>query len=207
MTNNAVLPMHCALRHTSIDSSMKTAALKRPLVDPNCRCEAERIPIHTLSAPCTYGVVIGFIVQMITLCVYAFELIRLSNGNTFESERQLDSPILFWFIRILGHIDLCLYSIIWLLFSLTMTKGGHNFLRNRCFRQFHSVTETRRSTFNAGIHFLFGVVVGSFIAWTAVDILLGSPIPLAPIIFTLFADFFLCYFMDICYAWGDCEKI
>jgi hypothetical protein len=91
-----------------------------------------------------------------------------------------------------------------LTFSLTMTQSGYSFLRQIFLGRFCLIKATRRSTFDAGINVLLGIVVSSFVAWTTVDVLLGSPIPLAPILFTLFADLLLCYFMVICYEWGDC---
>jgi uncharacterized protein YacL len=61
--------------------------------------------------------------------------------------------------------------------------------------------------FHSGIKFVVGVVVGSFSAFVVVDALLGSPIALSSMLVTLIVDLLLCYFMVLCYDWGDDETI
>jgi hypothetical protein len=206
MTNDYLLPLYAASCYTTIDS-MKTT-LKRPLIDRKNadHCEEERPLINALftSPAFTSGAIIGFFVQITTLGACAFEMLRWGNADHNAEDEQVRKGMLFWCIRLLGYIDLYLYTIIWLTFSLTMTQYGYFFLRKRFLGRFCLIKATRRSTFYAGINTLLGIVVGSFVAWATVDVLLGSPIPLAPILFTLFADLLLCYFMAVCYDWGDC---
>jgi F0F1-type ATP synthase assembly protein I len=61
----------------------------------------------------------------------------------------------------------------------------------------------RRYVFVLGVNFLIGIVLGAFIAWSIIDIYLGFPIPLKPILFTVLIDLMLCYFMICCYDMGS----
>ena len=51
-----------------------------------------------------------------------------------------------------------------------------------------------------------GIVLGAFVAWSAVDIYLGLPIPFQPILFTVGIDLALCYLMIYCFDLGKQRK-
>jgi hypothetical protein len=146
-----------------------------------------------------FGTITGFLIQVISLGAYAYMLMQW--GDTAVQKDQTDW-CLYVVLSIFTQVDLCIYVLIWLGFTCTMTRGGMAMVRD------HLKSDVRRRfVFVTGVCFLVGIVLGAFVAWTMIDIYLGFPIPFLPIIVTVFVDLILCYIMIWCYDVGRGETL
>jgi len=145
--------------------------------------------------------------------------------NGFLPHEQPQS-MTYAFLSILTQVDLVVYVLIWVAFTCTMTRNGMTCIRAQFFsnnsgneegddedeesRPAVSVTKgsniKRRYVFLLGVYFLVGIVSGAFLAWSAIDIYLGFPIPFKPILLTVTVDLILCYCMVRCYDMGKKKK-
>jgi hypothetical protein len=143
------------------------------------------------------GTLIGFFIQVVSLGAYAIMLVQWGDNVIQKTDGD-------WFVytilSILTQIDLCIYVVIWMAFTCTMTRGGMAMLRD----QFQTPVR-RRFVFVSGVYFLVGIVMGALIAWSMIDVYLGFPIPFLPIIATVTVDLVLCYMMICCYDIGKEE--
>mmetsp|Transcript_11735 Transcript_11735/g.11441 ORF Transcript_11735/g.11441 Transcript_11735/m.11441 type:complete len:170 (+) Transcript_11735:171-680(+) len=57
-----------------------------------------------------------------------------------------------------------------------------------------------------GVVVTVSIVSGAFLAWSAIDIYFGFPIPFKPILLTVSVDLVLCYCMIRCYDPGNYKK-
>merc|ERR1712183_349862 len=64
----------------------------------------------------------------------------------------------------------------------------------------------RQYVFVLGVYFWMGIVVGAFIALSAIEICLGFPIPFRPILWIVTANLMLCYCMIWCFDRGRTDK-
>jgi hypothetical protein len=204
MFNTTLLPLSTASCYASSSSSEDSVknAFKRPLLDQADHNSCEKAPHNPIvavirSPSFAASTQIGFFLQVITLCASVMQEMK------WGSHTNNNGILLFWCIRLLSQIDICIYAIIWVTFTLAMTECGFQFLR----RRLASPTATRKSIFHSGITVLVGVVVGSFGASMVVDALLGSPNALSSMLVTLIVDLLLCYGMVLCYDWGEDETI
>jgi magnesium-transporting ATPase (P-type) len=161
------------------------------------------------------GTVVGFLVQIISLCAYGLVLLRWgdqeetdssnSSSNTITSQTTATTVvegILYAILSVLTQLDLCIYVFLWLAFTCTVTKTGMRLVRNQISGATGSSSSSylpRRALFLVGISFLVGIVMGAFVAWTLTDFYLGFPVPFLPIAGTVLFDLFLCYIMVQCY--------
>jgi hypothetical protein len=180
----------------------------------------------------TSGLLLGFSVQMITMFAYAGMITKWgvesvdSSSSIFQGRGNL-----FAVVKVLSQIDLVLYATIWAAFALIMTKWGLSLLQRKFDKQKESsnnnnnnnnkkdddsttisatttTLETvhqlnRRVVFYAGVNFLVGIVVGSFVAWTMIDLKLGLPVPFLSIVGNVLIDLFLCFASVRCYDLGE----
>jgi magnesium-transporting ATPase (P-type) len=134
------------------------------------------------------GVLVGFVIQVISLGAYSFMLVQYGTS---------DDWFIYSILSFLTQVDLVIYVMIWMAFTCTMTRNGMAFIRFQ-----YQLPIKRRSVFVLGVYFLVGVVLGAFMAWTLIDLCLGFPIPFGPIATTVVVDLFLCYLMVWCYDLG-----
>jgi hypothetical protein len=146
-----------------------------------------------------FGVVIGFLIQIISLGAYAFMLTQYGELPTDSSDSDW---LVYGVLSVLTQVDLVIYVLIWVAFTCTMTRNGMAFIRLQ-----YQAPVKRRSVFILGVYFLVGIVLGAFVAWTMIDVYLGFPIPFVPIIATVVVDLILCYLMIFCYDLGREESI
>lgn len=158
--------------------------------------ESERRPRQILLL---VGIITGFLIQVVSLGAYAVILLRWGEKDVQASEADW---FLYAVLSVLTQVDLCIYVMIWFAFTCTMTRTGMAIIRDQCEKPIK-----RRSVFFLGVFFLIGVVLGAFLAWTAIDTYLGFPIPFLPIVATVFGDLVLCYLMIWCYDFGKEETI
>jgi len=144
----------------------------------------------------------------------------------FLPHEQQPQSMTYAFLSILTQVDLVVYVLIWVAFTCTMTRNGMTCIRAQFFNNDSdeeegddedeesqpavSVTKgsniKRRYVFLLGVYFLVGIVSGAFLAWSAIDIYLGFPIPFKPILLTVTVDLILCYCMVRCYDMGKMKK-
>jgi hypothetical protein len=149
------------------------------------------------------GAFIGFSVQVISLLAYVYSLLHFGNDKkVFKSSTS--EQIIYIVLEFLTQIDLCVYSVVWVAFTLSMTKPGVNFVMTCLDSGGLGCTKaTRRFVFFLGVNSLVGLVLGAFASWSILDVYLGFPVPYVPIVATVGIDLALCYLMKVCY---DCGK-
>jgi hypothetical protein len=192
--NASPLPLHVAACYESSDDSSNT--LSRPLLEEESSLpqssSSENTTRHAFRPlSCFYGMIAGFLVQAITVGAYiamAFEFGKDTPSRSF----------LHLLLKFLSHIDLCLYAIVWVTFTMSMTQCGMRLLKNRLFE-----FESRRNIFNIGVNTLAGIILGTYAAGTAMYVHLGLfPVPFLPIVGTVCGDLAFCYLMVMFYDLG-----
>lgn len=198
---NATLPLHAASCYESSNNdSSNNTLLKQPLLEEESSLPQSPSSEDNTSASghdfrpssCFYGVLAGFLVQAITLGAY------IAMISEFGEDAPSSRSFLYLFLKCLSQIDVCLYAIVWVTFTMSMTQCGMRLLKHRCFG-----FESRKSIFHMGVNCLVGIVLGSFAALTVINVLLRLPVPFLPIAGTVFGDLALCYLMVMCYDWGE----
>jgi hypothetical protein len=148
------------------------------------------------------GAFIGFSVQVISLMAYIHSLVHFGKGKkAFRSSTS--EQIIYIVLEFLIRIDLCVYCVVWVAFTLSMTRPGVNFVMTRLDSGLGCTKATRRFVFLLGVNWLVGLVLGAFASWSILDVYFYFPVPYAPIVATAIINLALCYFMTICY---DCRK-
>lgn len=130
-----------------------------------------------------FGTLTGLVVHTISLGAYATILIY----NRREKEAENTSGPVMTSLSLLTQLNLLVYVLIWIAFMWTLTGSGIKMIRKRLGKHIQ-----RRNISILGLCFLFGIVLGAFVAWSLVDSYFGF-VPLAPIAGTVFIDLLLCY--------------
>jgi hypothetical protein len=154
-----------------------------------------------------WGAFIGFSVQVISLMAYFYSLVHFGKDKkAFQSSTS--EQLIYIALRLLTQIDLCVYSVVWVSFTLSMTRPGVNYVMICLGSGLGCTKATRRFVFLLGVNLLVGLVLGAFATWSILDVYLGFPVPYTPIVATVGIDLTLCYFMKVCYDCGkdDAEK-
>ena len=141
-----------------------------------------------------HGLILGFLVQVINVAGTTYMYLRWGEGAI--TTRQ-EGWLLHAVIWILTQADLYLYVLMWVALTSVLTKRGMDYVRCQYFSQ--ESVPSKRSIFVMGVNFYVGVVVGVFLAWTGIDIVLGLPVPVLPMIFVLLFGLFISYTMVWCY--------
>jgi hypothetical protein len=203
--------------HTGVVSFTANAdSLKEPLIDVvqdleslSSRDENQPIDIarrrlsnHILVKSFCLGSFVGLLLQAVTFSAYLVITTKWGkNGPPEESGATLSC----WTVHLIMHIDIVFYPVICFVAAL-LTRKGYMCLRKKFDNDADAPnTEsvwTERFLFLSGVGFLFGVTVGSYTAWAIVDIEVGVPVLLSPLISILFTYGFLCCLMIKCFDWG-----
>jgi hypothetical protein len=199
------LPIFTAIEFNPDAEDDVRSIITQPLLRDEVSMGDEESPTKPSTAKPSYlglilfGIIAGFLIQVISLGAYAFMLTQYGEMPTDSSEGE-------WFfygvLSVLTQVDLVIYVLIWVAFTCTMTRNGMAFIR----RQYQAPVK-RRSVFIIGVYFLVGIVLGAFVAWTMIDVYLGFPIPFVPIAATVAVDLVLCYLMIFCYDLGKENSI
>ena len=147
-----------------------------------------------------YGTVAGFLIQVISLSAYVKSLMTWGQKPALHTN-ALDE-IFYFFLQLLTQIDLCVYSVVWVGFTCSMTKAGVEFIMSYLGSPLSCTQATRRFVFLLGVNILVGLVLGAFLSWSLIDLLLGFPVPYIPVVATAGIDLVLCYLMTVCYDCG-----
>merc|ERR1711937_771048 len=128
-----------------------------------------------------------------------FQLPKPPQDGTDESGYWFGSDtFVYATLSVLTQIDLIVYILIWVAFTCTMTRNGMACIRSQFFRGHEEK--------NAVVHRRYVIVLGAFVAWSTVDMYLGYPIPMKPIVLTVGIDLVLCYMMVCCFDMGGRQR-
>lgn len=194
--------------HTAVSISED---LERPLLvdeeehvesQTDCCPAEESVEVTSLyQAFRTHGMIIGFLVQLLNVSGSTYMYYRWGSEGVFSkfSENILET-LLHASIYAITQIDLYLYLFMWIALTAVLTQPGMAFVRQHYFEK---GTASKRSVFVLGVQFYIGVVVGVFFAWTAIDCVLGLPVPVLPMLGVLVFGLCISYTMIWCYDLED----
>ena len=199
--------------------------MSKPLIDPEAQSmtqptttkpskasNKEQRDMQALYQSATRSVLLtsastGFAVQLISLAAYTYMLVRWGTtaapgaiANADMVERNL-----YMLLQCLSQADLCVYSVIWVGFTVSLTTRGVRFVMSHVYddNDIPAVSsEMRRFVFLLGVNCLVGLVLGAFVSWTLIDMVLGFAVPYSRIVQTVAIDLALCYAMLLCYDCG-----
>ena len=160
----------------------------------NGATELESARMKSMSACIVVGVLLGMNVQAVT--IGAFAIMSKYWGNaTFRSQSYTEMlPV--GVLTVLSQLDIILYVCLWMIFMFLLTERGYNYFRKKFdIAGSRGDLQKRRFLFVSFICFLGGVIVGTLSEWALVDLMLGRPVPLASIAFTMVLDLLLCLLM------------
>jgi len=150
-----------------------------------------------------HGMVVGFLAQLINVSGSTLIYYQWGNEGVFSrvwvSVDILDT-VLHAAVYVITQVDLYLYLIMWVALTAVLTESGMKFVRERYFEKSGA---SKRSVFVLGVQFYIGVVVGVFLAWTAIDCVLGLPVPVLPMLGVLVFGLCISYTMIWCYDLED----
>ena len=128
-------------------------------------------------------------------------IIRWGKNPQPDESAQLS----YWTLYL--RTDIAFYALGFLGFAMTLTRKRSTHTRKKFDDDADHAPNsesvwTPRFLFVSGIDFLIGAVAGSHGAWAIVDIALGVPVPLAPLLCSLLVQVVPCCLMIKCVDWG-----
>lgn len=149
----------------------------------------------------THGMIVGFLVQLLNVTGSTVMYYQWGNEGVFS---KMSTDLLDTFMHALVYAitqaDLYLYLFMWVSLTAVLTQSGMQYVRGTYFQK---GVATKRSIFVLGVQFYIGVVVGVFMAWTAIDCVLGLPVPILPMLGVLVFGLCISYTMIWCYDLED----
>jgi hypothetical protein len=143
------------------------------------------------------GFLFGLWFQMISLG--ATVLLARNFGEEPVLQTSQDK-LLFYLLFGLSYSWLLLFPIICLAVERSWTDCGNRYLREHLFYQFSRRQLTKRTIFLFAVHFLGGIILGSFATWGVIDLCIGvSTAMLTTLIASMMACTALCYTLIIVY--------
>jgi hypothetical protein len=200
MSSNKSLPVYTAvcLESSPQGSKTKTAELEEPFlnIESQTSNEAEAFDAKPLNTKfCINGMILGFLVQCANVGGTTYMYLRW--GDEKITNTSQDGWFVHFVIWMLTQSDLYLCIFMWMALTGLLTKYGMDHVRNTYFSE--SCMPTKRTIFVMGVNFYVGVVLGLILTWTVIDVLLGLPLPMLPMIFVLLYGIFASYTMIWCY--------
>lgn len=149
----------------------------------------------------THGMIIGFLVQLVNVSGSTFMYYQWGNeGLLSKFPEDILDALLHAVVYAITQMDLYLYLFMWVALTAVLTNSGMDFVRER---YFDKESASKRSVFVLGVQFYIGVVIGVFLAWTAIDCVLGLPVPVLPMLGVLVFGLCISYTMIWCYDLED----
>ena len=126
-------------------------------------------------------------------------------GNNPEPDEH--APWLsHWTLCFLLNANVAFHALVWVAFVMLMTRKGSMCMRKKFDDHADAPTSesvwTPRFLFVSGTGFHLGIISGSYGTWVIVDIVLGMPFPLAPLLCLLLVNVGLCCITIKCFDWG-----
>ena len=143
------------------------------------------------------GLVAGFIVQIMNVvgCTYSYYRWGQYENATWDAY-EWTLRVIVWLI---SQVDLALYLIMWMGLTYLLTYTGMEKAQRRW-------GLPKRVIFVTGVQFYIGVVTGVFVAWASIDLGLGLPVPLLPMVLVLVFGLAISYTMICCYDLEEEEE-
>jgi hypothetical protein len=215
MTNHHQLHTAFIYENSVVVSSTVNADLKEPLIDVQdleslssqdenqlVDVARRRLSNHALVKSFCLGSFVGLLLQAVTFSAY---LVITTKWGKNRPPEESGVTLSYWTLYLLIHIDIAVYSIIWGGFIAVLTRKGSMYLRKTFDNDADAPnTEsvwTPRFLFLSGIAFTSCLLLGSDIAWEIIDIKLGLPLSLAPLLFTLLLNLWRCCLMIKYFDW------
>jgi hypothetical protein len=149
-----------------------------------------------------HGVIIGFLVQLLNVAGSTVMYYQWNNvGVLSKLSTDLPDTFLHLVVFLITQVDLYLYISMWVALTAVLTQPGMQYVQDNYFAEKSNVS--KRSMFVLGVQFYVGVVVGVFLAWTAIDCVLGLPVPVLPMLGVLVFGLLISYTMIFCYDLED----
>lgn len=153
-----------------------------------------------------HGAVIGFLVQLLNVAGSTVLYYQWPNSTGLFSKVSTDLVDTFFHVLVflITQVDLYLYIFMWIALTAILTRRGMQYVQDEYFNGHTNIR--KRSIFVLGVQFYIGVVVGVFCAWTAIDCLLGLPVPVLPMLGVLVFGLLISYTMVFCYDLEDSNE-
>jgi hypothetical protein len=148
------------------------------------------------------GAFVGLLLQAVTFAAFLV-FTKKWGKNTQPNE---SAPLSYWTFYLLIHADIAFCALVCVGFVVTLTRKGSTYMRKKFDNDAHAPNGesvwTPRFLLVSGIYFLIGAVAESYCAWAIVDIALGMPVPLAPMLCSLLVHVGLCCLMIKSFDWA-----
>jgi hypothetical protein len=191
----------------SMEQSNVQQELNKPLLSQESSGEASLVDAGALNSSFRFhGLVLGFLAQIINVTGTTYMYYRWGGPKNGGDEAVVVAyPMMESFLHgifwIVTQVDLYLYVVMWLSLTAVLTRTGMEYVRHKFF--LGEQKPTKRSVFVLGVQFYVGVVFGVFFAWTGIDMFLGLPVPVMPMVNVLIFGLFISYTMVWCYDLED----
>jgi hypothetical protein len=189
--------------HTAVCliESDKQASLEEPLLEVDAESQTVRTDndiSHLYGYFRCHGLVIGFLAQVINVSGTTYMYYE-KGGDDLVEQQDFWDQVVHYLVLVLSQVDLFLYVCMWLCLTFILTRSGMEYVRSTYF----DVAPPKRSIFVLGVQFYIGVVLGVFLAWTVIDLVLGLPVPLLPMGGVVGFGLLISYSMVWCYDLED----
>jgi hypothetical protein len=163
-----------------------------------------RVRTRVLMKSFCFGAFVGLLLQAIMFSAFLLVITKKWGGDPHPEE---STTVSFWSLYLLLNMDVLFYGIIWAGFLTALTRKGSLYMRKKFDNDADAPNtesiRTPRFLFIIGSGFLLGHLVGSNTAWTVMDMQLGMPLQLIPLlIFRLLTDVERCCLMVNFFDWG-----
>lgn len=191
---------------TAVSLGQNDEPLNQPLLSEaekdegdNDNDNEERSPTITELYPVfrMHGAIIGFLVQLLNVSGSTVMFYQWQNtGVLSKVSTDLVDTFLHTLVFLITQVDIYLYMFMWVALTSVLTQPGMQYVQDHYFPE---KSVSKRSVFVLGVQFYVGVVLGVFFAWTAIDCLLGLPVPVLPMLGVLVFGLLISYTMIFCY--------
>ena len=166
--------------------------------------------IRVLAKSFCFGAFVALLLQAVS-----FSAVWVMHKKWGKNARPDESAALFnWTLYLLIHADSFFCALIGVgCVIMMMTRKGYSALMYYMCKKFDNDADaptsesvwTPRFLFVNVIGFRFGYISGSYYTWVIVEIALGMPAPIVPLLCSLLVDVGFCCLMLKCFDWAHEE--
>ena len=143
----------------------------------------------------------GLFFQIVSLS--AFWVMFKKWGKSTQPDKS--APLSYWTLYFLQNVDIAFCTLIWVGCFMMMTRKGSMYMRKKFDDDAHAPNSesvwTPRFLFVNGIGFHLGALSGSYGILAIVDVTLGMPVSLWPLLCSLLVDVGICWLTIKCFDW------
>jgi hypothetical protein len=190
---NSMLKQPLIMSHESLEQDEEQTKLQ----------EKERQSRSIICKSFLLGSSIGFALQVMSFAA-CYALFKMFGKDAKPTPGSLLSSFSYCLLVLISHLDLAIYTAIWLMFFMyTITKSGSLYMRKKFDKDAANPNSgsiwTTRMLFIVGVYFLVGLLVGSFFPWVIVDLSMGMVISLNPLFRFMMIEFVIFIVMVKCF--------